>query len=253
MVGRRYKRRNRRWKDDAEQDADAAGESKRKPPWQLFLESSGGTAMITVLIGGIAASCVTAIIQSGSQAREFQDAWLKARGDQALIAYKEYLEQEQQTVKRAYELIGDCISASQDVITLTTPEFAPGSRHGLGAQRESMLKRWNEVNGMWRRENAKLGLLMSYYHRGSPEVSSAWNEASHSITAYMICATTWFSQYPDHPAPADKLEAGVCQVQEGHYKESLTKLSSALDKTRQYAWEGWESPQRMKKQLEETE
>lgn len=252
MDNRRDERRRKRPYPNPEQDGGEK-EPERKRAWQLFLESSGGTALITVLIGGIAASGVTSMIQNGAKDREFQNAWLKARGDQALVAYKDYLDQEQLNVRHAYELIGDCISAAQNMIVLTTPAFARGSRVGVEAEREDLIKKWNAVDGQWRRENEKLGLLMSYYHRGSPEVLSGWDETRDAVTQYMICARTWLLKYRDEPAPGEEFEAGVCQEEEKRYKESLKKLSVALDKNRQYAWEGWESPQTMKRQIEQAE
>ena len=67
---------------------EKAGE---KPRWQRFLESTGGAALITVLLGGIFGSCITDSLQKGAKDREFQQAWLKSRGDLALFAQKEFL------------------------------------------------------------------------------------------------------------------------------------------------------------------
>src|ERR1044071_8086338 len=73
-------------------------EGGTKPRWQRFLESSGGTAIVTTLIGGIFGAIISGIIQDGTREREFEQSWLKARGDQALVAYKEYLDKEQEVV-----------------------------------------------------------------------------------------------------------------------------------------------------------
>src|SRR5437764_6648982 len=68
--------------------------NQQKPLWQRFLETTGGAAVITVLIGGIFGQIISSSIQSSLKEREFQQAWLKERGDQALVANKEYLEKE---------------------------------------------------------------------------------------------------------------------------------------------------------------
>src|SRR5690349_10299963 len=77
-----------------------------------FREPSVVATLITVLIGGIAATLITGIIQWRAGVREFDQAWLKSRGDQALVSYKEYLDQEQALMRRTYGSIGACISAS---------------------------------------------------------------------------------------------------------------------------------------------
>ena len=118
-------------------------------------------ALITVLLGGILGQMITYSVQRSSKDREFQQAWLKARGDQALVTFNEYLSQQRETVKRVYELNGNSISASYDLIMLTGPEFALGSYEGIEQQRASVRKRYNTVDQEWRVEREKVGLLMS--------------------------------------------------------------------------------------------
>src|SRR6266480_3308905 len=71
--------------------------SSKSPWWKSLLQPSVLTALITVLIGGIMGNIIAATIQAGAKEREFQQTWMKARGDQALLAYKEYTDQEQET------------------------------------------------------------------------------------------------------------------------------------------------------------
>src|SRR5258706_12053412 len=71
-----------------------SGELLKKPRWQVVLESGGGAALITVLIGGIAAQVINLTAQRAATRREFNNAWVKARGDQALNAYKDYVHEQ---------------------------------------------------------------------------------------------------------------------------------------------------------------
>ena len=48
---------------------DKARGDNPKPAWQRFLETTGGAALITVLIGGIMGSIITGLIQQGSKQR----------------------------------------------------------------------------------------------------------------------------------------------------------------------------------------
>src|SRR6185503_4847747 len=74
-----------------------------KPVWQRFLETTGGTALITVLIGGIMGSIITGMIQISAKNREAQQARLTARNSQAQVSYKEYLDKELEIVNRAFD------------------------------------------------------------------------------------------------------------------------------------------------------
>src|SRR5690349_6878541 len=55
-------------------------------------EPSVVATLITVLIGSIAATLITGMIQRQAGIREFEQTWLRSRGDQALVSYKEYLD-----------------------------------------------------------------------------------------------------------------------------------------------------------------
>ena len=85
-----------------------------------FLQSSGGTALITVVLGGIVGSLITGMVQSATHEREFDLAWLKARGDQALGAYRDYLDKEQGLVSQAYGLVGEVAASAETLINLAS-------------------------------------------------------------------------------------------------------------------------------------
>ena len=123
--------------DDEASDEQESSQSAPSPDknncdyWRLFLDSKVLVALVTVLIGGLFGQCISASIQNSLKEREFQQAWLKARGDQALQSHKEYLDKEQQIVLQAYDLIGKCLTAGRDLIDLTDADFAPKNRQKL--------------------------------------------------------------------------------------------------------------------------
>jgi len=217
-----------------------------RPRWQRFLESSGGTAVITVLLGGLLGQWINWSVQKGLKDREFQQQWMKARGDQALASYNQYLNQENEIVQKIYNLIGSCISASADLIILTSPEFAPGSHTGIEAQRTAIRDKYIETDSRWRSEREKLGLLMSYYHHGQPEVAKAWDEAQEAVTDYMDGARKWYMEH--YMSPVDVSRA--CEKEEKLLKDRLASLTKSLEASRRYAWEGWESPGKLREALE---
>lgn len=221
------------------------GGEQSKPRWQRFLETSGGTALITVLLGGFVGQVITWSIQTSLKDREFQEAWMKARGDQALVNYKEFMTQETEVMKSTYELIGNCISASEDLIILTSPEFAPETFTGATKQRTSLREKYNTIDGRWRSEREKIGLLMGYYHPNQPKVAAAWYNVQNSVSTYMDCAQRW---YLEHLKPIQTGEA--CKKEQENLRNGLKEFNTNLEQARQYAWEGWDSPEKLKATLE---
>jgi hypothetical protein len=86
----------------------------RKPRWQIFLESSVATALITVILGGWAGHLITTSVQEKTKEREL-----------ALARQKEITSARLQTVRSALADIGEVVSGSEDLIVLTHPEFNP--------------------------------------------------------------------------------------------------------------------------------
>jgi hypothetical protein len=233
-----------------------------KPWWQRFLESAGGTAFITVLFTGIFGQCITAQFQRAAKEREYQQAvdlkdrefeqaWIKARGDQALVAYKEYLDGEQEIVKRAYELIGYCISASDGLISITARSFNP--YHGyVGNERKVMFEqltsikdRFNQTTLKWDNEREQLGLLMGYYHKGNQDITDSWKATQVSVSNYMDCARSWELDHPEANLSEKEID-NACSDAKKVLDDSLSSLTKSIDSGRKYAWEGWESPESLK-------
>lgn len=222
-----------------------AKEEKPRGLRQILLESTGGAALITVLLGGVLGAMISGIIQYGQKEREFQQTWLKARGDQALVAYKEYLDKQQEVVRHVYELVGSSISAADDLINVTKPEFADTSKY-QGDQKEKMKKyladvndKYNASDQKWRNERETLALLMNYYHynSGNSDIIDKWKAVSDSVDAYMNCASQWKL---DNPISYETNNA--CKPQKDALQGNSVELGRTLQVNRTYAWQGWESP-----------
>ena len=222
-----------------------------KPGWRWFFESNFAVALVTVVIGGIFGECITSSIQDGQKEREFQQAWLKTRGDQALAAHKDYLDKEHEVVAHAFELIGNCVTAARDLIDLTSPKFAPAniskrSQEDVRKQALEMIDNYNKADEQWGVESRKLNLLIEYYHPGQTQVHEAWREASESVSAYMKCAERWFDAHRQPVNPE-----GACRAEGESLDVRLLALSASLAAVRRYPWEGWDSPERLRFLLNE--
>lgn len=224
---------------------------ERKTFREALKEPAVVAALVTVLIGGIAATAITGLIQWRAGVREFDQAWLKSRGDQALLSYKDYLDQEQELMRRTYALVGTCISASDRLVGLTKStwrrQFVGPELQAIQAQMKDIRANYNEVNAKWNREKEELGLLMGYYHPGKPQVLISWSSVKENVTAYQQCAQSWYETHPaTKPTPSDEEVSIACKAKYETLLNSLGGLTDSLESTRRYAWTGWESPDKLK-------
>lgn len=204
-------------------------------------------ALVTVLIGGIAGTLITGIIQWRAGVRESNQASLKSRHDQALLSYKDYLDQEQQLMRRTYALIGTCISASDRLAGLTKStwrqRFIGPELEAVQKQRRDIRASYNETHAKWNSEAEELNLLMGYYHPGKPHVLGSWKTVKDAVTDYQQCAQNWYETHPpSNPAPTDEEVNAACKPKYGALLKSLDDFTNSLEATRRYAWSGWESP-----------
>jgi hypothetical protein len=221
-----------------------------KPRWQRFLESAGGTAVISVFIAGIATQIITCTVQTSLKERDTEQAYIKARGEQALVSYKDYLDQERQAVQQAYAQIGSCLSAGHRVIEQTGPQWQPKPGFTFKPQQDEIKRNFNEVNTQWRSGAIGLGAMMSYYHPDGPDVLPSWRCVQTAMTEYMDCAEGWGIKYSEpNPGATTEQVKIACVPHLTRVNESLDRLSTALETSRHYPWEGWDSLAELKKAL----
>jgi hypothetical protein len=237
-----------------------------EPPktfWNAFQQPTVLAALITVLIGGIAATVITGIIQWRAEVREFQQsqvtrerefeqAWLKSRGDQALVSYKEYLDQENEIIRRTYSSIGACISASDRLIGLTLATWRKPRVNSatVEKQMEEIRSNFNQVRAKWQTEGLEIGLLMGYYHPGQSGVANSWSNVQKSVDAYLQCARTWYDKNPrSQKAPEDSQVRAACKAEYEILVGELNRMTTNLESARRYAWTGWDSPRELRTTL----
>lgn len=218
---------------------------KPKPTWQRFLESPGGAAIISAILVGIFSQMTTYTAQRATSEKELRDAYTKARTEMILVTQKDYLEQQKEIIKRAYELIGSSISASEDLITLSTgysiTTFDSASREAITKQRATTLEKYNTVYEQWRTEKGKLRLLLSYYNSHRPEVLAAWIGAEEAVTAYTYCTQRWYLEL--QMSQNNGGDGSICKKQKDEVWKNLDRLNSSLASSNLYSWE---SPDNLK-------
>jgi len=223
--------------------------SARKSRLQEFLESAGGAALLTVLIGGLAGSLISAQFQRAAKGREFQQAFLRARADQSLAAYRQHLQSELAATQRIFDEVGAAISSANDLLDLTEPpfdpaRFPPDRQPRIREQRSSIAHQFNEAAGRWRRDKESLGLVLAYYHP-SASIINVWSTLQKSIDDLLECAEQYYDRWPD-----TKSSKSACRNQEKVVRSGLLDLQRELQKVRRYPWEWLDSPGNVRKQLE---
>jgi len=161
-----------------------------RPRWQVILESTGGTALITVIVGGIVAGTVgqylTYRYQQSLRQREV-----------ATATYEAYLKRADETITHSFSLIGQVMSASDDMIRLAYPIWNPeryplSTRPRIIADRTKLIEGFREARHSWAKERDQQTLLLQFHHNADPEVAKTWNNLQNSVTAYSDCANQLF-------------------------------------------------------------
>lgn len=197
-----------------------------KPRWQRFLESTGGAALVTTLVGGLVGAYITGLVQRGTRERELR-----------LAAFREYADGELRVVQRVWEQIGVMVSASQNLLVLTEPAFDAG--HFAGEQRDAVLEQrkrlrdeFNEADREWRRNRETLGFLLGYYHHGDSSLEPTWRKTQAAVDGFVSCAR---DRYLAHDQAAS--DDPSCEASRRKLDRELGSLNRSLRESRRYAWD----------------
>jgi hypothetical protein len=185
------------------------------------LESAGGTALITVLAGGILGQRITSSYQEKLKEREMAVAFIQ---DQS---------KEQEDISaRFVELVGGCMGASRDLISLTETVFDADQYRGedrktMAKQRIELRDKYNDAEERWAVEGAKLGLLIALHSHGQEGVTEGWRRVERSVTAYNQCAEEWYFNHPQEYVALDVARA-ACAKERGEASTNLDKFTDQL-------------------------
>jgi hypothetical protein len=206
-------------------------EVSSKPNWLRFLESTGGAAIITVMLGTLGGAIITGIIQSHNQRQEARR-----------LSLSEYIKGEHDTVKSAFDMIGECIAASENLNAITTSGFNPANfpsghqRNLVLAQKENLRNGFNKTEEHWRATRESLTLNMRYYNGDDKDVDSAWDLAGNTVSTYMDCQDAWYTKHMGSFADLDVAEQ-ACGSERKSLDSALANLGEALAKNRLYQFE----------------
>ena len=212
--------------------------AQKKPPsnpWLDLLQSSAGVALITVVIGTIGGTLITAILQHYARNRETRT-----------LAYSEFLRLQRQTVNDAFVLIGKSVAASQDVATISSKPFYTGPGDNLDkVQEQELLTRknaiteaFNKADTEWRQQRETVGLLLHLYNNDD-SVVHAWDNTAAAVTHLMDCEGQFNLRYRDGKSFASIEEAhAACAAEKQSLSEAEKSLTVALSTLQRAALTG---------------
>lgn len=208
-----------------------------------FLERPTGTAIVTLLLGGLLGQQITATIQDGTRERDRVSALLKQQTEQGIAMHRRYAEDGLALLTRTYDRIGSVIaSVDNTVLIARDPAFDPRSYRNaydqarIRDQRRELRRKYATETDAWTREHESIGLQLDYYFGSSTDsIAIAWSEFDAAMDDFTRCVYRLYTRgaagTPDDPD---------CAQSRVRVTRCLRKLSATLRESRVYLWQGWE-------------
>jgi hypothetical protein len=203
--------------------------------WLKLLNSSAVTAFITVAVGGLLAQWINFEVQDALSRRAVKNALIQEQGKIALIGYERSLEHQQEAVEKALSQIGTIVSASENLISITQPEwnlqrFTGSELERTRSQKAAIRSAYNKTDENWTRERKTLGFLIDFYSQSS--LLPSWEVLESGVDGYKDCARRL---YMADPHSAQNTEA-ACFSERAKLDLALQGFGSELRASRQYIW-----------------
>ena len=185
-----------------------------------FLESTGGAATITVVLGGLVGTLLNSCIQASLLEREH-----------ALVAYQNRLERERRNMEQMYHVIGEAVTAAENLIGLTDDAFDPDNYSGAAAaavteQRLALIREYNMLDAKWRAGQYVQDLQVAYYDQNSSDaIVQEWNSLEAAVTKLRKCAEDVFRRHREDPSIDT---AGECDGEKDTAAVRLETLTAML-------------------------
>jgi hypothetical protein len=216
-----------------------------KPFFWRLLESSAGAALITVFIGGIFGTIISASIQQYTKQREFEQSFIKARHDRALLAFKDFSEKREEFIKNTLKIIAETIIASNDFANFYNSDNAPKegeTKETITTKNklfDTITARHKTNSDNWQKEENIISDAIIYYFPESTEPSEIFQKTQVSMKKYLECV----SSVTTHPQD-------TCNKGKEEITTNLQELNRSFGKTRTYEWKELIDPQKTKEFLD---
>lgn len=221
-----------------------------------FLASAGGAAIVTVLLGGVAGQLISCNAQRRLQEREFNNAWLKARGDQALTARKEFVEGRTKALDEILRVAGAIATASDDLLYITRPSFDTKgqtieNKKLVLAEQTRVFSEYVKAEQAWAPSQPRFTFAASYYSNGDTSVLAAWRELRSEVNVLRTCASDTYERW--HQAGRRigtyTYDPAKCRLEYDAVSSAIERLGTAFMANESQPWHGWDNPKSLKETL----
>ena len=168
-----------------------------------FLESTGGTALITILLGSLGASAVSYVFQAALQRR-----------DQQAAEYQDKLSRRRATVEQVYDLVGAMITRTEALTEVMQEQFdsstyEPGASDDIAAQHRQIREEYNQTDIDWRRQ--QMTLTMKIGESLGDTTEAQWGQLATAVENFKRCTLRVASErrvieFPDTVCRCEKVE-----------------------------------------------
>jgi hypothetical protein len=221
---------------------------------RTFVDSAGGAALITVLFGGVAAQLISCDAQRRVQQREFNNAWLKARGDQALLARKEFVDGRRATLDEILRTAGTLSAASHDLVEITGPSFSMKGHTNMNsalilAEQTRVAKEFTVADLAWAPAQLRFSTSVAYFSAGNPAVRASWQDMQRSVDAMRTCASDTYKRWylAGQQQGTYSYDPKYCRHELGVVDAKAAKLAESFGITSEQS--GWDNPDSLKRKL----
>jgi len=198
-----------------------------EPIWHQILESKLLLTLVSVVLGGIVGKLIVSSYQDRAKRTALEVA-----------EYRQFISKQQDVVQKTYDLLGEAVSDSQVLISLTQPVFEekniqPADRPDVRKQKKALLEEHQKLSLKWDAEKYKTGLLLEYYHFNHPAVVSHWAASRDSVEKLMECSLRTYGTFLNGGGSA---KPDSCRDEKTKVQADLDALAEAVGQAREYTW-----------------
>lgn len=206
----------------------------------LVLNSTLLSTLASVLVGGLLVQWINLAAQEQIQDRQVKNTLLQEQGKQALITHREHLDRALQTIERAMQLTGTVLSASENLISLTKPEWSlknfksEAEKARTREQKAAIRVTFNTADEEWTQNRDSLGFLLSFYWRDGEDqaIAGGWEAVVGAVNGYRDCARGWYVQ---HLGIIAEDASTACNSERAAVGKGMRDLRSALGASGRFA------------------
>lgn len=194
-----------------------------------FLQTAGGAALITVILGGIVGGILNGQIQQDLSRREHRQALQAARLDTQLLMDRNFLEAQTTATQQLLSSIGEYVSRIQSRAVTKGPEFKAGvnttseQKEKLDAQRDAALQAYNSALEAWVAKVHSSEFILRHYYDNDQDVISAWQKVLDKVDAYSEFASN---------LKTERFTRDCWKPPEDQVTAAVSGLSDAMSQTR---------------------